>query len=281
MVDNFLNKDDPRNYEVSKKGLQSLAKLKSMWPSVEKFYLAFLKETILRHAKEVTDKLIGSEAEAIQNINKLEQLIKDLESKKNTMAVDLKFGETFTAHYKCQNLIEVEVKTDKGAWTFNFDRWISNMENTPKDRATILIEELKILQGIINRMTQNSLECKKWTLALVVGVLSLKIEAISNSYGLCVLGVLLLCFWFLDAYYLMQEKLFREQYQWLIENRLKTDERLFEVFPAHQTCQLTQFLSAMRSRSLFPYWVLGLCLVVYGFVFDSVLWSVSYKRAWF
>ncbi|GAA8559619.1 hypothetical protein oki1432_13670 [Helicobacter pylori] len=122
MVDNFLNKDDPRNYEVSKKGLQSLAKLKSMWPSVEKFYLAFLKETILRHAKEVTDKLIGSEAEAIQNINKLEQLIKDLESKKNTMAVDLKFGETFTAHYKCQNLIEVEVKTDKGAWTFNFDR---------------------------------------------------------------------------------------------------------------------------------------------------------------
>ncbi|MFP6199386.1 hypothetical protein ACLGCO_07540 [Helicobacter pylori] len=122
MVDNFLNKDDPRNYEVSKKGLQSLAKPKSMWPSVEKFYLAFLKETILRHAKEVTDKLIGSEAEAIQNINKLEQLIKDLESKKNTMAVDLKFGETFTAHYKCQNLIEVEVKTDKGAWTFNFDR---------------------------------------------------------------------------------------------------------------------------------------------------------------
>ncbi|WRB41668.1 hypothetical protein KVM33_06855 [Helicobacter pylori] len=122
MVDNFLNKDDPRNYEVSKKGLQSLAKLKSMWPSVEKFYLAFLKETILRHAKEVTDKLIGSEAEAIQNINKLEQLIKDLESKKNTMAVDLKFGETFTAHYKCQNLIEVEVKTNKGAWTFNFDK---------------------------------------------------------------------------------------------------------------------------------------------------------------
>ncbi|MCQ2919242.1 hypothetical protein JT093_06375 [Helicobacter pylori] len=139
------------------------------------------------------------------------------------------------------------------------------MENTPKDREKILVEELKILQGVINRMAQNSLECKKWTLALVVGVLSLKIEAISNSYGLCVLGVLLLCFWFLDAYYLTQEKLFRKQYQWLIENRLKTDERLFEVLPAHQTCQLTQFLSAMRSLSLLPYWVLALCLVGYGF----------------
>ncbi|PDW12497.1 hypothetical protein BB390_06650 [Helicobacter pylori] len=136
------------------------------------------------------------------------------------------------------------------------------MDNST-DREKILIEELKILQGVINRMAQNSLECKKWTLALAVGVLSLKIEAISNSYGLCFLGVLLLCFWFLDAYYLMQERSFREQYQWLIKNRLKTDERLFEVFPIHQTCQSTQFLSAMRSFSLFPYWALALCLAVW------------------
>ncbi|MUU41326.1 hypothetical protein KVL75_06885 [Helicobacter pylori] len=138
------------------------------------------------------------------------------------------------------------------------------MDNSA-DREKILIEELKILQGVINRMAQNSLECKKWTLALAVGVLSLKIEAISNSYGLCVLGVLLACFYLLDAYYLTQERSFREQYRWLIKNRLKTDKRLFEVFPIHQTCQSTQFLSAMRSFSLFPYWALGLCLVGYGF----------------
>ncbi|GAA7441353.1 hypothetical protein Yangon188_12950 [Helicobacter pylori] len=144
------------------------------------------------------------------------------------------------------------------------------MDNsTPKDRAKILIEELKILQGVINKMAQNSLECKKWTLALAVGVLSLKIEEISHLYGLCVLGVLLICFYLLDAYYLTQERLLREQ--WLIENRLKTDERLFEVFPVHQTCQSVQLLCAMFSFSLFPYWALGLCLVGYGFVFNSVL----------
>ncbi|GAA9898034.1 hypothetical protein VN0773_14640 [Helicobacter pylori] len=142
-----------------------------------------------------------------------------------------------------------------------------NPTEREKEKAKILIEELKILQGVINRMAQNSLECKKWTLALAVGVLSLKIEAISNSYGLCVLGVLLLCFWFLDAYYLTQERSFRKQYQWLIENRLKTDERLFEVLPAHQTCRCVQFLCSMFSFSLFPYWVLGLCLVGYGFCF--------------
>ncbi|GAA7451786.1 hypothetical protein ID1017_14080 [Helicobacter pylori] len=142
------------------------------------------------------------------------------------------------------------------------------METTPTDRAKILIEELEILQGVINKMAQNSLECKKWTLALAVGVLSLKIEAISSLYGLCILGVLV-CFWLLDAYYLTQERLFREQYQWLIENRLQTDERLFEVFPIHQTCRCVLHLCVMFSFSLFPYWALGLCLVVYGF-FNSV-----------
>lgn len=148
------------------------------------------------------------------------------------------------------------------------------MDNHPtdreKERAKILAGELKILQGVINRMAQNSLECKKWTLALAVGVLSLKIEAISHLYGLCVLEVLLACFYLLDAYYLMLERLFREQYGWLIKNRLKADERLFEVFPAHQTCRFALYLCTMLSLSLFHYWALGLCLVGYGFVSNSV-----------
>ncbi|MCQ2616807.1 hypothetical protein JT131_07010 [Helicobacter pylori] len=53
----------------------------------------------------------------------------------------------------------------------------------------------------------------------------------------------------------------------MVKNRLKTDEKLFEVFPAHQTCRCALHLRAMFSFSLFPYWALGLCLVVYGFVF--------------
>ncbi|MCQ2888609.1 hypothetical protein JT072_06680 [Helicobacter pylori] len=132
MADDFLILNEYPN-RVSKKGLQSLAKLKSMWPSVGKFYFAYLKEVIPRQAKEDTEKQISSEeksikanqvklTEATQDIDKMEKAIKDLESKKNTLSVYLKFGETFTADYECQNLIEVEVKTDKGTWTFNFNR---------------------------------------------------------------------------------------------------------------------------------------------------------------
>ncbi|MFP6231715.1 hypothetical protein ACLGDE_07745 [Helicobacter pylori] len=138
LVHGFFTEVEKKDYwdyhiYVSEKGLQSLAKLKSMLPSVEKFYFAYLKEAIPRHAKEDTEKLISLEEESIQaiqaeltettqDISKMEKIIKDLESKKNTMAVDLKFGESFTTQYRCQNLIEIGVKTDKGSWTFNFDR---------------------------------------------------------------------------------------------------------------------------------------------------------------
>ncbi|GAA8464104.1 hypothetical protein HpDR86_10420 [Helicobacter pylori] len=99
MVDGFLILNEYPN-RVSKKGLQSLAKLKSMWPSVGKFYFAYLKEAIPRHAKEITDKMISFEeksikanqaklTEATQGIDKMEKIIKDLESKKNTLSVDL------------------------------------------------------------------------------------------------------------------------------------------------------------------------------------------------
>ncbi|WP_202145755.1 hypothetical protein [Helicobacter pylori] len=131
--DGYLSADffDEDN-NVSEKGLQRLAKLKSMLPGIGKFYFAYLKEAIPRHAREVADNLIESEEKSIQAIqaklaetnkvtNKMEKTIKALESKKSTMAVDLKFGESFTAQYRCQNLIEVEVKTDKGSWTFNFN----------------------------------------------------------------------------------------------------------------------------------------------------------------
>ncbi len=49
----------------------------------------------------------------------------------------------------------------------NMDNHNPTERGREKERAKILTEELKILQGVINRMVQKSLECKI-TLALVV-----------------------------------------------------------------------------------------------------------------
>lgn len=67
------------------------------------------------------------------------------------------------------------------------------MDNTPtgreKERAKILAEELKILQGVINRMAQNSLECKKWTLVLAVGFYPQNRDNFSSLWAVCFRGV--------------------------------------------------------------------------------------------
>ncbi|BDQ28617.1 hypothetical protein ASB7_04540 [Helicobacter ailurogastricus] len=44
-----------------------------------------------------------------------------------------------------------------------------------EDRLKVLVEEIKNLEEVIKRMASNSLEIKKWTVALVAGVLALKV----------------------------------------------------------------------------------------------------------
>jgi hypothetical protein len=39
----------------------------------------------------------------------------------------------------------------------------------------------------------------------------------------------LVVFWFLDSYFLQQERLYRKLYEWVIKNRLKTEENLFNM----------------------------------------------------
>jgi len=96
-------------------------------------------------------------------------------------------------------------------------------EKTEIDK--IFVEELKIIQDIIKRMAFNSFLIKGWSITLVIATLLLK----GNKYQVLIAFIPLLVFWFLDAYFLWQEKMYRELYKWVVENRLKTDEYLFNM----------------------------------------------------
>ncbi len=87
------------------------------------------------------------------------------------------------------------------------------------------VEELKIIQDIIKRMAFNSFMIKGWAITLVVVTLLLK----GSKYQILIAFIPLLVFWFLDAYFLWQERMYRELYKWVIQNRLKTDEYLFDM----------------------------------------------------
>jgi len=81
-------------------------------------------------------------------------------------------------------------------------------------RVTEKQAHLQMIQGVINRLSQNSFLLKGWTVVLVSALFALAAKDASPSfvYLAYLPGV---AFWCLDAYYLRQERLFRALYDYV------------------------------------------------------------------
>jgi len=88
-----------------------------------------------------------------------------------------------------------------------------------------MLKEIELIQDTIKRMAFNSFIIKGWAITLVVVALLLK----GTNYQVWIAFIPLLVFWFLDAYFLWQERLYRKLYEWVVNNRLNTDEYLFDM----------------------------------------------------
>ena len=75
-------------------------------------------------------------------------------------------------------------------------------ENSPAVQA-----HLTMMQGVINRMAENSRSCKVWCVTLVAAVLVLVARTGESQHALIALGPAL-TFLFLDSYYLALERAF-------------------------------------------------------------------------
>ncbi|MDD6396000.1 MAG: hypothetical protein PUB37_07480 [Firmicutes bacterium] len=73
------------------------------------------------------------------------------------------------------------------------------------------VQHLEMIQGVINRMAGNSFALKGWAVTLVAGIFTLSSKDADKLYFL-VAYIPILVFWGLDAYYLLQERLFRALY---------------------------------------------------------------------
>jgi hypothetical protein len=101
-----------------------------------------------------------------------------------------------------------------------------NVGKNNEDLKEFMLKEIDIIQDIIRRMASNSFLIKGWTITLVVVTLLLKG---AEKYQVWLAFIPLIVFWFLDVYFLWQERMYRELYKWVINNRLKTDEYLFDM----------------------------------------------------
>lgn len=143
------------------------------------------------------------------------------------------------------------------------------------NKKDILEKEIDLIQSCINRMAQNSFIIKGWTVSLIAVVLALLPESVDIKL-LCILGVLAtFCFWYLDAYFLKMERLYRWKYEWVIKNRLSSDEYFFDLNPTNsnmwnldennKTRQVPCILKVMFTKTLMPIYLtlIALSLIVF------------------
>jgi len=96
----------------------------------------------------------------------------------------------------------------------------------------VLHKEIDLIQSCISRMAHNSFLIKGWMLTIVTVVLALMAKSIDPIYLCLVILIPLLSFWYLDAFFLQTEKMYRKMYEWVLQSRSKNNlEYLYDLNP--------------------------------------------------
>lgn len=134
----------------------------------------------------------------------------------------------------------------------------------------ILFKEVETIQDIIKRMASNSFLIKGWTVTLVVGVFLLKVE----YYQMLIAFIPLIAFWYLDAYFLRQERLYRELYKWVINNRLNSQEKILDMNAYRFDKQVISIGKIMFSLTLIWFY-LPITIIICIYVVTNVVLRIS------
>jgi hypothetical protein len=146
------------------------------------------------------------------------------------------------------------------------------MPNDPRESplwpadSPAAIAHINLMQGIINRLANNSASCKTWCLTLVSALLSL--AGATRTPGIVTFALVpVVVFGFMDTMYLAQERAYRKLYSDTVESIRSRSYALGVAYGA-RTAPLTfsDFCSALKSWSIFPVYLsllLAYLIVVY------------------
>ena len=132
-------------------------------------------------------------------------------------------------------------------------------------RRKCLLDESKIVQDIISRMANNSFLIKGWAVTLVVA--SLLLKGIYYHYFIAFIPWII--FWIYDAYFLRLEKLYRELFDWLIANRLTSDELFLDV-----SKKSVESRFGKKVKSTVKLMFSTVLIVFYGFLFAIIVFWI-------
>ncbi len=119
------------------------------------------------------------------------------------------------------------------------------------------LKHLEFVQAVINRMASNSFLLKGWSVTLVSAVFVLAVKD-GNASVIPVAYLPVVVLWFLDAYFLRQERLYRRLYDAV---RVLPDERIdFSLDASGYSTVVAGYLATVWSITL--RWFHGALLLV-------------------
>jgi hypothetical protein len=86
------------------------------------------------------------------------------------------------------------------------------------------IRHLEMIQRVVDRLARNCFAVKTWSVTVVSAIFVLSAKDAQEGYAVLALFPAL-CFWGLDAYYLREERLFRELHKEVAQGSTRQDAK--------------------------------------------------------
>ncbi len=128
------------------------------------------------------------------------------------------------------------------------------------------IKHLEFIQNIITRMNSNSFQIKILTVTIVSAILAIYVS--TQNIKFLILGIVpTLIFWFLDTYFLQQERKFRGIYNDVASLTNKVEVKLFEMPINKYVGGTYTYLSVFKSKTIIWFYLPIIFLIVVSFTF--------------
>lgn len=139
----------------------------------------------------------------------------------------------------------------------------SKQMDTFEARRAALLKEIDLIQDVIKRMSNTSSLIKGWTVTMIGAIFAAK----SDSCSLYLMIIPIILFWFLDAYFLQHERLYRKLYAWVVQHRMTDLTDLYSLNPARFKTEGQTILTTMFSFTLAMLYGGATLLVIVGYSF--------------
>jgi hypothetical protein len=132
---------------------------------------------------------------------------------------------------------------------------VSKMEDTKK------LKHLEFIQSIVSRLGNNSFLVKGWSITIMAALAALSSKDANQKY-LVVAFFPVVVFYFLDSYYLWQERCFRAVYD---EVRKKNEDHIdFSMKFSSSILKENTYIDVLFSKTILPFYgaLIGTILIL-------------------